>query len=234
MPGSDLAGIHYLRDVDDAAALRTELRAAGNVVVVGGGFVGLEAAAAATAAGKHVTVVEAAERLLPRAVAPEMSEFYAAAHRRRGTKVLLDTAVAGFGGDGRVDSVELCDGHVLPADVVVVGIGLVPHTELAESLGLECVGGIVVDELAHTSVPSIVAAGDCTVTAHPEHGALRLESVQNAIAQAKVAAATLLDVEPPSTGVPWFWFDQADLRLQMAGINTGYDQVVLRGEPASE
>ncbi|MDQ7907574.1 FAD-dependent oxidoreductase [Phytohabitans sp. ZYX-F-186] len=234
-PGSELSGIHYLRDVDDAAQLRTELEDAQEVVVVGGGFVGLEAAAAATAAGKAVTVVEAADRLLARAVAPTMSHFYSAAHRRRGTRILLGTAVASFTGDrGRLTGVELTDGRVLPADMVVVGIGLVPRTELAESLGLTCHGGIVVDERARTSVPSVVAAGDCTVTAHPEFGSLGLESVPNAVAQAKVAAATLLGVVTPAAGVPWFWSDQADLKLRIAGLNSGYDETVLRGDPASE
>ncbi|MER6975567.1 NAD(P)/FAD-dependent oxidoreductase [Streptomyces carpinensis] len=235
VPGSTLGGIHYLRDVDDAAALRFELESADRVVVVGGGFIGLEAAAAATAAGKDVTVVEAADRLMARAVAPITSEFYAAAHRRRGTHILVGTAVSGFTGEGgRVCAVELSDGRSLPADVVVVGIGLVASTGLAESMGLECAGGILVDERSRTSIPSVVAAGDCTVVAHAEHGLQRLESVQNAIMQAKVAAAMLLDVEQPSTAVPWFWSDQADLKLQMAGISTGFDQAVLRGAPDTE
>jgi 3-phenylpropionate/trans-cinnamate dioxygenase ferredoxin reductase subunit len=234
VPGSDLAGIHYLRKVDDAIGLRGDLEAAEHVVVVGGGFVGLEAAAAATAAGKHVTVVEALDRLLARAVAPVMSDFYGAAHRRRGTDIVLGTGVTAFTGRDRVERVELADGRSLPADVVVVGIGLVPHTRLAQQLGLTCQGGIVVDESARTSIPSIVAAGDCTVIAHPDHGSLRLESVQNAIAQAKVAAATMLGTAAPDTGVPWFWSDQADLKLQIAGLNSGYDDVVVRGEPDSE
>ncbi len=233
VPGHELAGIHYLRDVDDAVAFRHDLEAAERVVVVGGGFVGLEAAAS-TLAGKHVTVVEAADRLLGRAVAPVVSEFYAAAHRRRGTAIELDAAVTAFTGTDRVDAVVLSDGRSIPADVVIVGIGLVPHTELAQQLGLACAGGIVVDESARTSIPSVVAAGDCTVVAHPEHGSLHLESVQNAIAQAKTAAAAILGVEPPETGVPWFWSDQDDLKLQIAGLSTGYDQVVLRGEPGEE
>ncbi|MEV4624471.1 FAD-dependent oxidoreductase [Asanoa sp. NPDC049573] len=234
LPGHELAGIHYLRDVEDAASLRVDLEKADRFVVVGGGFVGLEAAAAATAAGKDVTVVETAPRLLERAVAPVMSDFVAAAHRRRGTTILLNSTVSGFVGTGRVDAVELSDGRVLPADAVVVGVGLVPHTELAEQMGLTCSGGIVVDESARSSNPTVLAAGDCTVIAHPDHGSLRLESVQNAIAQAKTAAATMLGTAAPDTGTPWFWSDQADLKLQMAGINTGYDQVVLRGDPASE
>jgi 3-phenylpropionate/trans-cinnamate dioxygenase ferredoxin reductase subunit len=234
IPGSSLAGIHYLRDVDDALGLRRDLAAARDVVVVGGGFVGLEAAAAATAAGKNVTVVEAADRLLARAVAPLVSNFYLAAHQRRGTQVVLETGVTELLGAGRVRGVGLSDGRTVPADVVVVGIGLIPHTELADQIGLDCVGGIVVDESARTSIPSVVAAGDCTVIAHPDHGTLRLESVQNAIAQAKTAAASLLGKEAPGAGVPWFWSDQADLKLQIAGVSSGYDETVLRGDPDSE
>ncbi|MFI5614474.1 NAD(P)/FAD-dependent oxidoreductase [Amycolatopsis sp. NPDC051903] len=234
IPGSELAGVHYLRDVDDAVALRRGLGAARDVVVVGGGFVGLEAAAAATAAGKNVTVVEAADRLLARAVAPRMSGFYLAAHRRRGTEVVLSTGVTELLGRDRVTGVGLSDGRTLRADVVVVGIGLVPHTELAEQIGLACAGGILVDETARTSTPSVVAAGDCTILAHPDHGALRLESVPNAIAQAKTAAASLLGVAAPAAGIPWFWSDQADLKLQIAGISSGYDETVLRGDPGTE
>lgn len=234
VPGHDLAGVHYLRDVDDAVALRADLAPAQHVVIVGGGFVGLEAAAAATAAGKTVTVVEALDRLLARAVAPAVSEFYARAHRRRGTRVELGALVAGLSGAERVASVELADGRSIPADVVVVGIGLVANTRLADLLGLRTADGIVVDELARTSIRSVVAAGDCTVLAHPYRGYLRLESVQNAIAQAKTAAASIVGAATPDTGVPWFWSDQADLKLQIAGLNSGYDDIVVRGDPETE
>ncbi|KQZ12011.1 FAD-dependent oxidoreductase [Microbacterium sp. MEC084] len=233
-PGSDLAGIHYLRDVDDAANLRRDLDAAEHVVVVGGGFVGLEIAAASTAKGKKVTVLEALDRLMARVVAPEMSAFYAAAHRRRGTQIETGAAVTGFRGEGRVSGVELADGRVIDADVVVVGIGLIPHTELAQQLGIGTDRGIEVDQQGRTRLPGVVAAGDCAVVAHPDHGQVRLESVPNAIALAKAAAAALLDREPVEPPLPWFWSDQADLKLQMAGLSIGYDQVVLRGDPDTE
>ncbi|MGG5752312.1 NAD(P)/FAD-dependent oxidoreductase [Zafaria sp. Z1313] len=232
--GAELAGIHYLRTIDDALALKGSLDDASRVVVVGGGFVGLEIAAAATASGKDVTVLEAQDRLMARAVAPEMSRFYAEAHQRRGTRIVLDAAVSGFRGTDRVNGVELADGRVIDADAVVVGIGLVAHTELAASLGLANDRGIEVDAFGRTRIPGIVAAGDCAVSTHPVHGPVRLESVPNAIAQAKAAAAALLDREPAATAVPWFWSDQADLKLQMAGLTMGYDQVVLRGDPDSE
>jgi 3-phenylpropionate/trans-cinnamate dioxygenase ferredoxin reductase subunit len=232
--GAELAGIHYLRTIDDAVALKESLDDASRVVVVGGGFVGLEIAAAATANGKDVTVLEAQDRLMARAVAPEMSRFYADAHQRRGTRIVLDSAVSGFRGTDRVSGVELADGRVIDADVVVIGIGLIAHTELAASLGLASEGGIDVDAFGRTRIPGIVAAGDCAVSSHPVHGPVRLESVPNAIAQAKAAAASLMGHEPGVTAVPWFWSDQADLKLQMAGLTMGHDQVVIRGDPDSE
>ncbi|WP_256097988.1 FAD-dependent oxidoreductase [Streptomyces sp. MnatMP-M17] len=237
VPGSDLDGICVLRDRDDADRLRSRLLTASRVVVVGGGFIGLEAAAVARALGKEVTVVEAAPRLLARAVAPVLSEFYLRAHRRRGTRVLLSGAVTAFSGtDGRVTGVDLADGTRLPADLVLVGVGVVPRTELAERLGLECDSGIVVDADARTSDPAVCAAGDCTVQPHPTTGLgrVRLESVQNAVAQATVAAATLLGRPAGPRAVPWFWSYQGDLKLQIAGLSTGYDDYVVRGEPDSE
>jgi 3-phenylpropionate/trans-cinnamate dioxygenase ferredoxin reductase subunit len=237
VPGAGLDGICSLRDRDDAAELRTRLGSASRVVVVGGGFIGLEAAAVARGLGKDVTVVEAADRLIARAVAPVVSEFYLQAHRRRGTRVLLSTGVTGFEGtDGRVGAVRLSDGSTLPADLVLVGVGVVPRTELAEQLGLECDGGIVVDACARTSNPHITAAGDCTVQPHPLTGLgrIRLESVQNAVAQATAAAATLLGRPEPARTVPWFWSYQGDLKLQIAGLAAGYDEYVVRGEPDDE
>jgi 3-phenylpropionate/trans-cinnamate dioxygenase ferredoxin reductase subunit len=237
VPGADLEGVCYLRDVDDALRLRGWLGAARDVVVVGGGFIGLEAAAVARSLGKSVTVVEAADRLIPRSVAPIVSEFYRQAHLRRGSDIRLGVSVAALTGEGgRVTGVELSDGTRLPADLVLAGVGIVPRTELAEQLGLECAGGIVVDEFARTSEPGVVAAGDCTVLPHPlaGDGLVRLESVQNAIGQAKVAAATLLGKQEPYTAVPWFWSDQYDLKLQIAGLSRGHDEHVVRGDPATE
>ncbi|GAA5148302.1 FAD-dependent oxidoreductase [Microbacterium pseudoresistens] len=235
VPGADLAGIHYLRTIDDATALRAELDAADHVAIVGGGFIGLEIAATATAKGKDVTVLEALDRLMARAVAPEMSRFYADAHTRRGTRIELNATVTSFhGADGRVTGVGLSDGRAIKAEVVVVGIGLLPHTELASSIGLADARGIRVDQAGRTRIGGIVAAGDCALTAHPVHGEIRIESVPNAIAQAKSAAAALLGREPGKPPVPWFWSDQADLKLQMAGLSMGYDHAVVRGQPGSE
>jgi len=238
VPGTDLAGICYLRDAGHAIALRERLAAAQQVLVVGGGFIGLEAAAAATARGKAVIVVEATDRLIGRVVAPAISDFYAAAHRRRGVRVLLGTAVSRFeGADGTVSGAYLSDGGFVPADLVVIGIGAEPRTELAEQLGLACAGGIVVDAFARTSDPAIVAAGDCTVTPHPaaaDGSLVRFESYGHATDHAKVAAATLAGAPAPYDAVPWFWSDQGKLKLQIAGLSAGFDQTVLRGDPAAE
>ncbi|GAA0999760.1 FAD-dependent oxidoreductase [Acrocarpospora macrocephala] len=237
VPGSDLTGVCYLRDLADAALLRHHLTPARHVVVVGGGFIGLEVAAVARSEGRDVTVVEAAPRLMTRAVAPVVSEFYRRAHARRGAEVLLGAQLTRIEGEhGRVTGVRLADGARLPADLVVAGVGVVPRTELAEQLGLLCDGGIVVDEFARTSDPSVVAAGDCTVLPNPltGEGRVRLESMPNAIAQARVAAATLAGKPQPYADVPWFWSDQYDLKLQIAGVADGYDQVVVRGDPDGE
>jgi 3-phenylpropionate/trans-cinnamate dioxygenase ferredoxin reductase subunit len=238
IPGADLDGVCYLRHAEDAIRLRGELESAETVVVIGGGFIGLEAAAVARSQGKAVTVVEAGDRLIARAVAPVVSDFYRAAHERRGTVVHLSAAVTALeeGAGGRVGAVVLADGTRLPADLVLVGIGIVPRTELAEQIGADCDGGIVVDRCARTSVPGVVAAGDCTVFPNPltGEGRIRLESVQNAVSQAKVAAAALLGRDEPYADVPWFWSDQFELKLQIAGLSTGYDEVVVRGDREGE
>jgi 3-phenylpropionate/trans-cinnamate dioxygenase ferredoxin reductase component len=238
VPGTDLYGIHYLRDLGDAGRLRTALTGASRVVVVGGGFVGLEVAGVARAQGRVVTVVEATGGLMTRAVSPIVSDFYRSAHERRGTTVLLESVVTAFRGDARrrVCGVLLDDGRELPADLVVVGVGAVPRTELAEGLGLECDGGIVVDARARTSLRDVVAAGDCTVLPDPQSGDVRvhLESVSNAVAQATVAAATLVGAPDGAPRVPWFWSHQGDLRLQMAGLARSSDDQVVRGEPDTE
>jgi 3-phenylpropionate/trans-cinnamate dioxygenase ferredoxin reductase subunit len=232
-PGAHLDGVTYLRTADDATLLRELQSDAESVVVIGGGFIGLEAAAVARAQGKSVTVVEAADRLIGRAVAPVVSEFYHAAHARRGVDVRLGAQVTWLAGKhNAVQAVELSDGTWIPADLVIVGIGVVPRTKLARQLGLACDGGIVVDRYARTSNSTVVAAGDCTVQPNPltGDGQVRLESVQNAISQAKTAAATLAGRSEPNDSVPWFWSDQYDLKLQIAGLSTGHDRYVVRGD----
>jgi 3-phenylpropionate/trans-cinnamate dioxygenase ferredoxin reductase subunit len=233
VPGAHLDGVTYLRTADDATVLRELQSDAESVVVVGGGFIGLEAAAVARAQGKSVTVVEAADRLIGRAVAPVVSDFYRDAHLRRGVDIRLGAQVVSLGGKhNRVQAVQLSDGSRIPAELVIVGIGIEPRTELARRLGLASAGGIVVDQYARTSNPAVVAAGDCTVQPHPltGEGRVRLESVQNAISQAKTAAATIAGLRVPNDGVPWFWSDQYDLKLQIAGLSAGHDEYVVRGD----
>lgn len=237
VPGAQLAGVCYLRDVNDAQHLKRQLSMSDHVVIVGGGFIGLEAAAVAREQAKHVTVVEGANRLVPRAVAPVVSTFLLQAHERRGTNILLESSVVGIDESlGHVTGVTLSNGSVLRADLVVVGIGIEPRTELAEQLGLRCDRGIVVDAYARTSNPAITAAGDCTIMPNPAGGdaMVRLESVQNAVDQAKCAAASLIGMPRPYDAVPWFWSDQADLKLQIAGLSWGFDEHVVRGDPDSE
>jgi len=236
VPGADLPGVRYLRSLDDAAGIRRRLRAGPTrVVAIGGGFIGLEIAASARQLGHDVTVVEALDRLMARAVSPFVSAYYADLHRQHGVDVLLETTVTAIeaGADDSL-GVVLGDGRILAADMVVVGIGSVPNTRLAEAAGLECANGIVVDEFARTSAPDIVAAGDCTFHRNVRYAtSQRLESVQNAVDQAKVAAATLLGEAKAYDQVPWFWSDQYDAKLQMVGTSAAHDRYVLRGDPAA-
>ncbi len=238
LPGSELDGVLYMRSIEDARQLKANWDAAANVVVIGGGFIGLEVAAVASKAGKTVTILEAGERMMARAVCPITSEFFKNAHERRGATVTLGARIAGFAGqDGKVSGVEMTDGTVIPADIVMVGIGVIARTEVADMIGLELANGaILVNEFAETSNPLVVAAGDAVMLPNPrgEAGLVRLESVQNAVDQAKVAAKTLMGSREAYRALPWFWSDQADLKLQIAGLSTGYDETVLRGNPDDE
>ncbi|MDP2801852.1 MAG: FAD-dependent oxidoreductase [Phreatobacter sp.] len=238
VPGHDVRGVLYLRDIGDALLMRELLPKAADVVVVGGGFIGLEAAAVCAKAGKRVTVVEASSRLLGRTVGSTMSRFFLDAHRKRGVSFRFETGVAEIAQDrGTVAGVRLTDGSLLPAEIVIVGIGAIPRTELAAQAGLgTAAGGILVDRFATTSDAHIVAAGDCAMGPHPmaPERLIRLESVQNATDQAKVAAATLLGGHEPYAGVPWFWSDQGDIKLQIAGITTNSDEFEVSGSFDSE
>ena len=234
VPGAAEADVHYVRSLADGEALKTRLATAERLAVIGGGFIGLEVAAIARELGKQVVVIEAAERLMARAVAPLVSAFYAELHRAHGVEVLLGTGIEAIrGADGR-HVVVTTDGRELAVDLIVAGIGVVPNSELAEVAGLACHNGIVVDVHARTSDPAIVAAGDCTwhMNGFLERD-IRLESVQNAVDQAKTAAASLLGRDEPYRQVPWFWSDQYDVKLQIAGIGMPHDEAVLRGDPAS-
>ena len=229
VPGADLGNVFCLRTLEDVEAIRAGMAAGRRLAVVGGGYVGLEVASTAKGLGLRVHVLEAADRLLGRVTAPEMSDYYARAHRARGIDVRLSAGITAFEGGAAVERVNL-GGETVPADLVVVGIGIVPDTRLAESAGLRCDDGIVVDETCATSAARVYAVGDCTRHPNPVIGRmLRLESVQNAVEQAKTAAANIAGTPSRYAQVPWFWSDQFDLKLQMVGISDGYDSVVQRG-----
>ena len=231
LAGANLGGVCGLRSLDDSRAIKAALETAQNVVIIGGGFIGLEVAAIARRKGKHVTVLEAAERLMARVVPPHVSQFYRDLHLSHGVDVVLTAAVTELvsGAAGRIAAVRTGDGREFAADLVLVGIGVIANAELAQATGLEVAGGIVVDACSRTSDPAIVAAGDCTVRRMGDGSLRRLESVQNAMEQAKSAAVALLGRERPFTATPWFWSDQYDVKLQMAGLTAGYDTVVTRG-----
>ncbi len=231
--GADLAGVHYLRSIADVDDIRSELNHYRRTVIIGAGYIGLEVAAVMQQQGLDVTVVELADRVMSRVVSPEISDFYQIEHTNQGVKLRLSTGVSAFRGDKRIASVETTDGEQIPADFVVVGIGIVANTELAASAGLTVDNGIVVNDQCETSDPAVYAAGDCT--AHPNaiyNRQLRLESVHNALEQAKTAAANICGKETHYSQVPWFWSDQYDLKLQIAGLSEGYDEIVIRGNPA--
>ena len=232
--GSNLEGLHYLRTVDDVDGIRTAMEAAKNVCIVGGGYIGLEVAAVAKKAGHNVTVLEMEDRILQRVTTAEMSEFYHALHTGRGVDIRVNTMVSGFAGEnGRVTSV-LCGDESIPADLVIVGIGIIPNVELAEAAGLTCDNGIVVNDHCQTSDPDIYAAGDCTNHPNPIlDRRLRLESVPNAMEQARTACSNMLGGDKTYAAVPWFWSDQYELKLQMVGFSADGDQSVLRGDKAS-
>jgi 3-phenylpropionate/trans-cinnamate dioxygenase ferredoxin reductase component len=238
LEGADLPGVLYLRNADDALELKARVPAASDIVVVGGGFIGLEAAASLRTMGKRVTVIESGPRLVGRAVGAETSQHLLEHHGRQGIEVLLETEVRRIvaGGDA-VGSVEI-DGRTLPADIVLIGVGAVPNTDLAEAMGLACDDGIRVDESALTSDGWTMAVGDCANLPNPLPGALagdrvRFESVTNAVEHAKVAAYSIAGRPAEYAAIPWFWSDQGGLKLQIAGLSAGHDRTLVRRDVAT-
>jgi 3-phenylpropionate/trans-cinnamate dioxygenase ferredoxin reductase subunit len=241
VPGAGLGGVLGLRTLEDAqriaAALDGCVASRAPLVVIGGGFIGLEVAAAARKRGIAVTVLEGLERLMSRVVAPIVSSAAAQLHRTHGVELVFGARVAELVGEGegasrRVRAVRMADGREYPAGCVVIGIGVDPEDALAQAAGLQCERGVVVDDCARSSDPRIVAAGDCCARRQADGTLLRLESVQNAVEQGMSAAMSLLGLARPMKAAPWFWSDQYDARLQMVGLSQGYDQVVTRGEVA--
>jgi 3-phenylpropionate/trans-cinnamate dioxygenase ferredoxin reductase subunit len=235
VPGAELGNVFLFRSITDVQKVRTQCAAGKHVAIVGGGFIGLEAAAVLLKQGLKVTVLEGLPRVLARVTCPEVSEFFERMHREAGVDLRTGVAVQGFEGDGVVKRVRLGDGSTLDTDFVVVGIGLIPNVELAVDAGLAVDNGIVVDQYARTDDPFIYAAGDCTN--HPSDflgRRVRLESVQNAMEQGRAAARNIMGRNEAYQNVPWFWSDQYDLKLQMVGVSTGFEQMVVRGDPATQ
>ncbi|MGD0193014.1 MAG: FAD-dependent oxidoreductase [Rhizomicrobium sp.] len=232
IPGAHLAGIHYLRGIADVDGLRANFAPGRKLAIVGGGYIGLEVAAVAVKHGLDVTVLEALDRVMARAVSRPLSDFYERVHRDAGVKLELDTPVEAFEGQTELRAVR-AGGKSYPADIALVGIGVIPNIELAKESGLPCDDGIVVDDYARTSDHRVYAAGDCT--RHTSHNGelVRLESVQNAIDQAKHAALAMAGNPTTYREVPWFWSDQYDLKLQIAGLARQGDDLVLRGNPSA-
>ena len=233
VPGFDLGGVHYLRSVGDVTEIQSHFKPGAKLVVVGGGYIGLEVAAVARKNGIDVTVLETADRVMARVVDPIVSRFYERIHREAGVVIRTGVMVAGFEGENnKVSRVVSADGETFACDFVVVGVGILPNTELAQAAGITVENGIVVDNCGRTNDPDICAAGDCTNHPNEVYGRrLRLESVHNAIEQGKTAAAALVGKSKPYDQVPWFWSDQYDLKLQIAGLSAGYTQAVTRGDP---
>jgi len=230
-PGADLGGLFSLRAIDDVRRLRPALDAARHIVIVGGGYIGLEVAAIMRGEERAVTVLEAEDRLLKRVTGADISAFFETLHRERGVDIRLGARLAALTGEGTVTGVALADGTVLPADCVLLAIGAQANDDLARAAGLACRDGIQVDTLARASVPDVYAIGDCTRFPSGRYGReLRLESVQNAIDQAKAAAGSILGKPQPYDPVPWFWSDQYEIKLQMAGLSDGYDGAELVGD----
>jgi 3-phenylpropionate/trans-cinnamate dioxygenase ferredoxin reductase component len=235
-PGWDLAGIHLVRSLSDVDRLRADLASASAVVIVGGGYIGLEAAAVLRKLGKQVTVVEAFSRVLARVSADPISRFYQAQHEERGVELRMDSNVTGFeGAGGQVRAIRLADGEVIPADVAIVSVGVVPSAEPLIVAGAIYDNGVLVDGQCRTSLPDVYAIGDCTAspTAYADGAVVRLESVQNAVDQGSTVARRLSGKPEADPAVPSFWSDQYDLRLRTIGLSHGYDDAVVRGDPTS-
>ncbi len=236
VPGADLEGVHGLRTIEDVERIRARWSPDVRLVIVGGGYIGLEVAATAREAGLSVTVLEMAPRVIGRVVCPAVSAFYEAEHARHGVRIRCGARVRAMVGaaGGRVRAVVTEEGEEIAADVVIVGVGVLPASELAAAAGLACDNGVTVDAYCRTGDPAIYAAGDCASHPSARYGRrVRLESVDNAFEQGATAALNLAGVPTIHDKLPWFWSDQYDLKLIIVGLSEGHDSVVMRGEPAS-
>ena len=236
MENADSKNLFYLRQITDVLSMHQQITPNKEIVLIGGGYIGLEVASAMIELGLKVTILEAEERILQRVTSPEVSQFYNDFHSKKGVRIICNAKVTNLNAENQmINSVSLESGESLAADIVLVGIGAVPNTQLADSIGLDCNNGIKVDQYCRTSIPNILAIGDCASSFNALFNKeLRLESVPNALAQSKVASSSILGNDLFNNEMPWFWSDQYDLKLQMAGLSSGYDECHIIGDTDSE
>ena len=231
MPNADAKNLFYLRKISDVIDIHAELDSAKNIVLIGGGYIGLEVASAMVDLGLKVTIIEAEDRILKRVTSPELSTFYQSTHEAKGVQIICNAKVNGLLAENHIiNSIELESGEKIPAEAVLAGIGAIPNTQLAEQAGLDCNNGITTDQYCRTSNPYVLAAGDCTNSFNALlNQSIRLESVPNALSQAKVVSSSIIGNELYNKELPWFWSDQYDLKLQMAGLSSGFDESIILG-----
>ena len=232
MENADAKNLFYLRQIADVLSMHQQISADKEMILIGGGYIGLEVASAMIELGLKVTILEAEERILQRVTSPEVSKFYNDFHSKKGVKIICNAKVTNLNAENQViNSVSLESGESLAADIVLVGIGAIPNTQLADSIGLECSNGIKTDQYCRTSIPNILALGDCAFSLNTLFNyEFRLESVPNALAQSKVVSSSIVGNELFNNEMPWFWSDQYDLKLQMAGLSSGYDECHIIGD----
>ena len=232
MENADAKNLFYLRQITDVLSIQKSIGSAKNIVLIGGGYIGLEVASAMIELGLNVIILEAEKRILQRVTSPEVSKFYNDFHTKKGVEIICNARVSSLNAENKlINSVSLESGESISADMVLVGIGAIPNTQLADSIGLECENGIKTDQYCRTSTPNILAVGDCTSSFNALFNKeFRLESVPNALAQSKVASSSIIGNELFNNEMPWFWSDQYDLKLQMAGLSSGYDECHIIGE----
>jgi 3-phenylpropionate/trans-cinnamate dioxygenase ferredoxin reductase subunit len=232
MENADAKNLFYLRQITDVLSIQKSIGSSKNIVLIGGGYIGLEVASAMIELGLNVIILEAEERILQRVTSPDVSKFYSDFHTKKGVEIICNARVSSLNAENKlINSVSLESGESISADMVLVGIGAIPNTQLADSIGLECENGIKTDQYCRTSIPNILAVGDCTSSFNTLFNKeFRLESVPNALAQSKVASSSIIGNELFNNEMPWFWSDQYDLKLQMAGLSSGYDECHIIGE----
>ena len=232
MENADAKNLFYLRQITDVLSIHESIGSAKNIVLIGGGYIGLEVASAMIELGLNVTILEAEERILQRVTSPEVSKFYNDFHSKKGVEIICNAKIASLNAENKmINAVLLESGESIAADIVLAGIGAIPNTQLADSIGLDCSNGIKTDQYCRTSIPNILAVGDCTSSFNALFNQeLRLESVPNALAQSKVASSSIVGNELFNSEMPWFWSDQYDLKLQMAGLSSGYDECHIIGD----